>query len=177
MKISREPKKVLRCHIPSNNGITCGTDNPATMGCRYYELEGGELAAVFNTDTFHEGHEGVMHGGLSAAILDETMGRCIRHPENGKLLEDGMICVTAEMTVKYRRPIVIGERMVAYGKVQKYDGRIIYTEASIVDENCEIMATAKGKFAKVSKSDFCDSDDEESASKYIPLTEKDPKEL
>lgn len=44
-----------------------------SLGCVFYKLEGGEAATIFRCSRWHEGHEGIMHGGMSAAVLDEVM--------------------------------------------------------------------------------------------------------
>lgn len=173
MKINREVKKVTRRQSPSLMSIACGTENPASIGCMFYELEGGEMAAVFTPGTLHESHKGIMHGGLSASVIDEVMGRTIMHTENREEGEEFM-CMTAEMTVKYRKPVLIDKPTRAYGRIKKRDGVCIYVTADIVDEDDEILASGEGRFIKVAKKD---GEGEERSSDYLPLTEKDPKEL
>ena len=55
----------------------CGLDNSFGLKSRFYELETGELLAVFQPAKQHQGYPGRLHGGLAAAILDETIGRAI----------------------------------------------------------------------------------------------------
>ena len=177
MKISRNIRRVLRRQNPSLNSITCGTENPASIGCRFYELEGGETAAVFSIGEFHESHKGIMHGGLSAAVLDETMGRTIMHRDNCKADEPDFMCVTMEMTVRYRKPVLTGGLKRAYGRIEKEDGLCVHLTADIVDEADEILATARGKFVKIQKTSGAGEENEKNHQKYLPLTEKDPKDL
>ena len=48
MKLEREKKRVLRKQIPTPTSITCGAENNASLGCQFYELEGGERVAVLS---------------------------------------------------------------------------------------------------------------------------------
>jgi len=177
MKLEREKKKVIFKQLPTTRGITCGLENPASLECQFYELEGGELATVFTPQDIHEGHVGVMHGGLSAAVLDETMGRATMHTQGRGHSEQVAKCVTAEMTTKYLKPILIGKKMTAYGKVEKEEGRCVFASAVIVDEDGEIMSTGSGRFVKVTNMVDSLTKDDEYLTNRMNLTENDPKEL
>lgn len=144
----RIKRKVLRKQISTTNSITCGTENPASLGCVFYELEGGEVATVFKCGRWHEGHEGIMHGGMSGAVLDEVMGRANRSYDR---LTGGLKVpvVTAEMTVKYLKPIMSGELMTAYGRIEKKEGRKRFASGEILNEAGEVMASATGVYVSV----------------------------
>ena len=144
----RIKKKVIRRQISTTNSITCGTENPASLGCVFYELEGGEVATVFKCGGWHEGHEGIMHGGMSGAVLDEVMGRANRSYDR---LTGGLKVpvVTAEMTVKYLKPIMSGELMTACGRIDRRDGRKRFASGEIVNEAGEIMVSASGVYVSV----------------------------
>ena len=70
MKIDRIKSRVEGKQLSTPNSITCGTGNPGSLKCIFYDLENGEVATVFTPQRIHEGHTGIMHGGLSAAVLD-----------------------------------------------------------------------------------------------------------
>lgn len=150
----RIKKKVIRKQTSATNSITCGTENPASLGCIYYELEGGEVATVFRGGKWHEGHEGIMHGGISGAVLDEVMGRANRSYDR---LTGGLKVpvVTAEMTVKYLKPIMSGELMIAYGRIDRRDGRKRFASGEILNEAGDVMASATGVYVAV---DIVDAD-------------------
>lgn len=174
MKLMRTKSKVLGKQPSTSTSITCGSDNPASLGCVFYELESGEAAAPFTAQKIHEGHDGIMHGGLSAAVVDETMGRS-HVVYNKKKGRDYVPVVTAEMTTNYIRPIETGKPMVAYGRIEKEDGRKRFATGEILDKDGAIMLTAKALFITV---DFIE--DVESTTKIHerqPLCETDPKEL
>lgn len=144
----RIKRKVLRKQISTTSSITCGTENPASLGCVFYELEGGEVATVFKCGRWHEGHEGIMHGGMSGAVLDEVMGRANRSYDR---LTGGLKVpvVTAEMTVKYLKPIMSGELMTACGRIDRRDGRKRFASGEILNEAGEVMASATGVYVSV----------------------------
>lgn len=75
----------------------CGDDNPIGLGLTF-SVEAPGLVAQFQPRAVHRGGPGLLHGGLAATCLDETMAAL------GFAL-DGVHCVTATLELKYRRPV------------------------------------------------------------------------
>ena len=176
MKIDRIKSKVTGKQLPTPNSITCGFDNASSLRCVFYDLENGETATFFTAGTVHEGHTGIMHGGLSAAVLDEVMGRATIHRMTSRAEEWLPQYVTAEMTCKYLKPIKTGKKMFAYGRVDRIEGRCCFNSAEIIDENGEVMSTATGVYVRVDQ-----LKDKLPAEEYMRqvsmLTDNDPREL
>ena len=177
MKLEREKKKVICKQIPSGSSITCGQDNPASLGCQYYELEGGEVATFFIPKSIHEGHGGIMHGGMSGAVLDELMGRATLSYCDENKEEWIPRYMTAEMTVKYKKPIRVGQLIYGYGRVDRKEGRCCFTSSDLVDEEGEIVANATGVFVevKIPKTELTDF--KKDGKKREKISKNDPKEL
>ena len=173
-KTDRIKKKVIGKQVKTTTSIVCGTQNPASFGCDFYELENGELATVFTAKEIHEGHDGIMHGGLSGAILDEVMGRC-----NFARSADGTAYnpyVTGEMTVRYYQPIPVGEPMYAYGRIERSEGRKNFSTGEIVNRDGVIMASASGLYIRTNLIDDHNIPDGEKGG-LEALSPEDPTEL
>ncbi len=95
-------RRILAAQNISRMCLVCGRDNALGLQARFYELEGGELLGVFTLLPEHQSYPGRLHGGIAAAILDETIGRAImlHHPDAWG--------VTIEFTTRYRRPVPLG---------------------------------------------------------------------
>jgi acyl-coenzyme A thioesterase PaaI-like protein len=85
-----------------------------------------------------------MHGGIAAAILDETIGRSIC---NGK--DEQIWGVTLELKTKFRKPIPLGRELKIVGHVTSKGNRFFEGTGEIVLPNGEIAVSAKGKYMKV----------------------------
>ena len=171
-KIKREPRRLLCRQVPMASSIVCGEENPAGLRCRFYELEGGEVVALFTAGKWHQGHGGLMHGGLISAVLDEVMGRSI----NNSAVTKESPFVTASMTTNFRRPIETEKPMRAFGKVEKIEGRKFFVRGTIVDEEDNIMAEATGIFVTVRQAGD-DGGADYHGLPTAPLDEEDPKFL
>ena len=175
-------KAVIKKQVPTPYSITCGPENPASMGCEFFELEDGEIATFFTAKKVHEGQLNIVHGGLTAAVLDELMGRAVltyhRNMSEGSGLEEQVSrYVTAEMTTKYKKPISIGQKIYGYGRVYNKEGRRGYASSELINESGEIVASAEAVFVeiKIPKANLSDniSDD----NNCQELSKNDPKEL
>ena len=68
-------KHVIKKHNAGKGCFVCGVNNPFGLHTDFYELEDGTLAAKVTPSEHHQSYPGRLHGGVSAALLDETIGR------------------------------------------------------------------------------------------------------
>lgn len=172
-KTMRKPARVLRKQSCFEHGIVSGTNNPAGLQCVFYDLEDGSVGAAFTGGPLHQGHNGLLHGGFIAAVLDEAMGRSNRNA--GVPMEQPV--VTAELTTKFIRPIPLGQEMRVYGKVERMDGRKRFTSGEIVDGEGNVMASATALFIVVEQAGSDNPEFYKKVPQYEKINEKDPKIL
>ena len=89
-------------------------------------------------DTLVEGYKEICHGGILSALLDEVMIYSI--------IAQGIITVTVQIEVKFKKPAKIGERLFLEGQITEDKGKILITEGKIFKQDGTIIAIAKGKF-------------------------------
>jgi uncharacterized protein (TIGR00369 family) len=90
-----------------------------------------------------EGYKGIFHGGIVASLLDEVMIKAI--------LAHGIFAVTAEMTVRFQRPIHIGDHIRLAGNITSQKGRRYETAGKAIGDDGEIYATATGIYLEAKK--------------------------
>jgi uncharacterized protein (TIGR00369 family) len=91
------------------------------------------------------GYRDVAHGGVVAALLDETMGWAAtvfgkEHP----------MYVTGEITVKYLAPVPVGEEIEVRSRLVEDAGRLAYAEGQLLHGG-KVCARAKGKFVPMTR--------------------------
>ncbi len=92
---------------------------------------------------------------MIAGILDETLSRAIRL-EHG----DDVWGVTVELSVRYRKPVPIGVKLQAIGRVVVERHRAFEASGEILLPDGEIAAEARGKFVKLESSAVAQFDPE-----------------
>ncbi|CAO3630594.1 unnamed protein product [Cunninghamella echinulata] len=73
------------------------------------------------------GHEGIIHGGMLATLLDECLA-CVAMPSL-----PNYVGFTANLNIDYRKPVKSNQWVVLKGKLNKVEGRKAYVEAWIED--------------------------------------------
>lgn len=128
-----------RTLLPAHRGcFGCGLDNPKGLRLQFY-LEGGQAKAEFHPTTDHAGYEGLVHGGLISLLFDEAMGTVAAR-------DWGRICFSAELNVRFIRPMPLGEDFVVMGELVADKKRIRVTRGEIRDQAGRIYARATGKY-------------------------------
>jgi acyl-coenzyme A thioesterase PaaI-like protein len=136
-------RRVLAAQNVSRMCLVCGTENPAGLKARFYELDGGELLGVFRPLKEHQSYPGRLHGGIASAILDETIGRAImiRHPD--------VWGVTAELTVRYRKPVLLDGEVKVVGRITRDASRVFEGTGEIVLDDGSVAVQATGKYVRM----------------------------
>jgi len=127
------------------------------FGCGGASAAGMKLEFEANTETGHvtgrfriakdfQGSMGMLHGGIIALLMDEAMGKVCR-------LSD-VRAVTAELAVKYLRPIQVEQEIVVEAFQVKREGRDMYHESTISDANGKVLARGTGRFVVINPADF-----------------------
>ncbi len=113
----------------------CGKDNPIGLKLDF-KMDGKTARAEFTPDDVHQGWPGIVHGGLIACLLDEAMG-------NVALLA-GMNCLTADMKVRLRRPVLIGEPLIITSSITRKTRKLVKTRATIFLKDGAVIAESTG---------------------------------
>lgn len=127
--------------IPSHGYCyICGPENPSGLGLVWYEAE-GKVHSDFTLGREQQGPPGHVHGGATAAILDEGMGKAVWRA--------GLQVLAASMTVNWRRPAPLGVPLRAEAEVERVEGRKAYTTGRLLLPDGEVAAEATGLYVHV----------------------------
>jgi len=124
------------------NCFVCGKKNSAGLQLEFTQApRSGETEARVAFPVQMQGWRSTVHGGLLATVLDESMIKAAA--------ACGLKCVTAEITVKFKKPAMTGTPYAVAGKVLETRGRIVLAESRVHDDSGEVFASATGKLFKV----------------------------
>lgn len=146
---------VLKKQHNSKMCFVCGLDNEFGLKSRFYELEDGQLMAVFSPAEEHQSYPGRLHGGIAATILDETIGRAIMVNGSGDLWG-----VTIDFSMKFRKPVPLGEEVRVLARVTSEKNRFFLAEGEIVLADGTVAVEGKGKYLKMDIDKIADFDHE-----------------
>jgi uncharacterized protein (TIGR00369 family) len=111
----------------------CGKANPVSLKLKFTWDEANRTAAAsFTPSKYWQGWSGYVHGGVTACILDESIGQATMFA--------GINSVTAKLQVRYRKMIAIGQIYTVSCKIAKQTSRLVETESRITDKEGNVMA-------------------------------------
>ena len=110
--------KVKRKQENSKNCLVCGLKNPYGLKASFFELENNELVCVFRPTDVHQSYPGRLHGGITTALLDETIGRAIL----GRYQET-IWGVTVEFTTSFKKPVPLDQELRVVGRITNENSR------------------------------------------------------
>jgi acyl-coenzyme A thioesterase PaaI-like protein len=151
--------------------FVCGLKNKFGLNASFYETDKNELIALFKPCQEHQGYPGRLHGGIAAAILDETIGRTITTGKDNETWG-----VTLEFNIKYKKPIPLDEEIKVVAKLTFEDKRLFEGTGKIMLSNGDVAATAQGKYLRLPIEKIADFDRDANEWKVVEL-ETDPENI
>lgn len=163
-------KIVVKKHNAGKGCFVCGVNNPFGLHTDFFELEDGTLAARVTPSEHHQSYPGRLHGGISAALLDETIGRAINS------LEPDTWAVTVEITTRYKKPVPYGVPITVTGRIVENTRRLFTGEGEILLPSGEVAVLATAKYMKLKLSEISDFEANGESWQCYPY-EDDPAEI
>lgn len=117
--------------------FACGPANPIGLGL-VFRPAGDGVQADYTPSIWHQGYDGVIHGGILATILDEAMAH--------SLLARGIQAVTAKLSLRYKAPMAMGVTARVTAWVTAERGRLAETRAELAVAG-KVIAEAEAVFA------------------------------
>ena len=108
----------------------------------------GNLTGAFYCHEKYQGYDNRIHGGIIAALVDESMVRC--------LMGHNVIGVTVDLNVKYRLPVTVNEYVKITTRIEdKLLGGTLYKMKSELMQQRNVVISASAKFYSKEESPLC----------------------
>jgi len=149
MSASAEPES-SRQNAAANPGLAgldhrrcfaCGAENPAGLRLRFVPVGKDESQCRFVARSELQGYDGILQGGVVATLLDSVM--------TNVLLQRGIAARTAELEIRFRRPVPVAKRITVRGKLEESRGKLHVVSSQIL-RGGKVLADARAKFMATS---------------------------
>lgn len=91
----------------------------------FQDKKAGEIVVFYHVGDKLDGHDGIVHGGFLATLMDEGLTRC------GFPLLPNKYGVTGTLELNYRAPTPADSYLVLHGKVESVNGRRVVTKGRL----------------------------------------------
>jgi acyl-coenzyme A thioesterase PaaI-like protein len=161
---SRQPNSKL-CFV-------CGLENRYGLKSRFYELDNQEIVALFVPAEEHQSYPGRLHGGIAAAILDETIGRAVLNHQETELWG-----VTLEFSMKFRKPVPLDQEIKVVARITEENKRSFTGTGEIILADGSVAVEGSGRYLKMALSRITDLDFQQEEWRIIEQGADDPVEV
>lgn len=111
--------------------FVCGKKNPIGLQLEF-ELVDDMYMAYFTPNENHQSYDGIVHGGIISALLDEIMGKYV-------WVLTGQPAFTARLEVRYRRHGEIGKQLCLESRIVRSKGKLYEVEGKLWQVDGGIM--------------------------------------
>lgn len=119
--------------------FVCGEQNPHGLRLKF-TLYDGKAITEFIPQKIHQGYKDIVHGGIISTLLDEAMVKAS--------LMQGMPAVTAEITVRFKNPLMAGEKAIVEAEIIKISKKVIETSAIVKKADNTVIAEGHAKLLR-----------------------------
>lgn len=117
--------------------LICGDSNPISLRLSFQPDINGGVCARFKADERLQGYDGLLHGGVTASLLDAAMTHCLFH--------HGVEALTGDLHVRYLQPIPCTAVLEISARVL-YDRSPFFKMKGEIRVENRLMAWAEAKF-------------------------------
>lgn len=138
-----QPQPVLRKFVdsPNNHCFACGPGNPVGLHLRFEQLD-GVVRTHFVPGEWHEGWQGIVHGGIVTTLLDEAMAYVLYFRD--------IQAVTARMEARFRGRVERGDDLTVEARLSRDTSKIADVEGKIWRDGT-LVAEASARFMKLGR--------------------------
>lgn len=124
--------------------FVCGQHNPFGLKL-VFRLEDASVVADFQPREEHQGFPGIIHGGIVAAVLDETLGR------TSILASRPEWTMTGRLEIRYRRNVPYGPTLRVRARLGTQRLRMIQATGilTLAEDEQVVLAEAQGTFVSL----------------------------
>lgn len=123
--------------------FVCGGKNPIGLKLNFeLDKEKRVIKTEFIPSKVHQGYKDIIHGGIISTILDEAMVKLA--------LGLGLKVVTRRIEIKFKNPLLVGERILVSASFHSEDRRLIEAEAKAMKDDGGIVAEGRSTLVVIS---------------------------
>lgn len=130
----------VKPEVPIDDGrcFACGPENETGLRLRFDRNGDDGVVAVTELRPEFQGWQGIAHGGIALALLDEAMAHAA-----GAAGHRG---VTATMNARFRKPVPLGVPLRIEGRVKWMRSNVLELQAKVIDASGAVLVEGEGRF-------------------------------
>lgn len=154
--------KVVSKQNNSNMCLICGINNKFGVKASFYNMEDGSVGGLFTFLPEHQSYPDRVHGGMISTMIDELAGRALWVTRPDK------IAVTIDLSVKYRKPVPYGVRLIGKGVITEMLSRAYTAKCAIMDKDGNVLADGTARYFMIPVDKISDAPIDDEINIFVP---------
>ena len=154
--------KVVSKQNNSNMCLICGINNKFGVKASFYNMEDGSVGGLFTFLPEHQSYPERVHGGMISTMIDELAGRALWVTQPDK------IAVTIDLSVKYRKPVPYGVRLIGKGVITEMLSRAYTAKCAIMDSDGNVLADGTARYFMIPVDKISDAPIDDEINIFVP---------
>ncbi len=121
----------------------CGAENELGLQLAFRRIAEHTVECEYVAPVHYRGAPTVLHGGIQATILDEVMGKAVHLAFHDR---PEMRIVTADFSLRYRRPAPLGETLRARAELVRVEGPNVFVRGALFDGEGNELTIAEARW-------------------------------
>ncbi len=131
---------------PANRCFGCSPHNARGLQLAFTKVDRGVVEARYVAAPELCGMDGIVHGGVQAAILDEAMGFAVHAAFETR---DEANAATIELNLRYLRPTPTGEELLVRARFVRAEARDVWVAGEIRDAEGTLCTEAESRWRRL----------------------------
>lgn len=121
----------------SRHCFACGLENNYGLKLRFFNTAPGEVTVNYTVPEQYQGYPGIVHGGITTAILDEITGRAQLGDDPNRLM------FTAKLEIRFRKNVPVGKPLRIVGRIEKSKKSMASSVGMVYGPDGDLLVEAK----------------------------------
>jgi uncharacterized protein (TIGR00369 family) len=146
--------EVIRFDAPDNMCFGCSPHNERGLQLTFNRVGPSEVEVRYTAPEHTCGAQGVIHGGIQAALLDEAIGFAVfahdhsaGDPSTAAAVRRNV--VTVEFDLRYRRPALVGVELTLRAEVVHASGNDYLAVGQILRDDGAVLTSATARWRRL----------------------------
>ncbi len=136
----------------SKHRFVCGLESEVGLKLRFDDDGVDQVRALYTVARRYQGYPGVVHGGVIAAMLDETAARTSMINDRDRFM------MTGRIDLRYRKPVPVETPLTLIGRLVRDRGRLVEAHSEIRLPDGSLAAEADITLVKIPSEYVPDAD-------------------
>jgi acyl-coenzyme A thioesterase PaaI-like protein len=130
--------------------FVCGVENPYGLKIRFFNDGYHQVVARITLGDEYQSYPGMVHGGILATILDETMGRAtLSVDDKPREITEERFMFTMKMEARYRKSVPLNQEFTVHARVDQERGRMVMASGEVVLADGSVAVEAKATLVDI----------------------------